>query len=68
MESQIADDRFRGRGPMPDSGQSATFKSERERFDRRRSQFDLLQTVAFLLSRRSEVLRECAYQSVATNK
>jgi len=53
---------------MPDSGQSATFKSERERFDRRRSQFDLLQTVAFLLSRRSEVLRECAYQSVATNK
>jgi hypothetical protein len=47
---------------------AAADRAGRERLDRRRSQYDPLQTLAFLLSSRSEVLRECAFQLVVTTK
>ena len=39
---------------MPAFGRSATFKSEREQFDRRRAQSDLMKKALVLASRQSQ--------------
>ncbi len=50
-------------------GRSATFKSERERFDRRRSQYDPTQTAGVLRSsrcdRRKQTVNEMRYRGAS---